>query len=909
MTDSEIEAYLKDHRVDPSLHTVRAKLMSHAALSVTRALKGAGFRSFLVGGCIRDIFMGKEPKDFDVATDATPEQVKAVFRNRQARIIGRRFRIVHVVFNIPGRSRDRRRGAPRQEIIEVTTFRGGAGEEAEAGTDRVVGRAGMLVRANTFGTIATDVLRRDFTINSLYFDPEGGILYDFLGGIGDLRERRIDIIGEPDVRYREDPVRMLRAVRFAAKLDMIMTSRTSDPMHDYAGLLEGVSNARMYDEMKKMLLTGNAERTYALMEKQELAQHVFPGLEAALEDRKDGAAFRRFITLVFRGTDQRIRSGKAPNERFLFACLLWPEFMIAVRGSLGSGDPGAWRRLITSKGLRSATDSVLRRQAAHTMYPHFVVDDIAGIWRLMARMQTVTSLGDPLLDKICDDDSFMHLYKACCDFLHYRSEAGESEQVRKACDLWFRILVDRDLEMPGQTGNSMKNAATVRAEESQDRQKPASASASETEAGDSAPASPDGAGAQEIRESASEPGCQHGERDEDDASGKSVRKKAALRRDVAAAAGEWPFQDQPENGAGAVQSQEQAEYSAGPVRSREQMEDSAGDESQILSSRPVMDPDFTLVPGGSGRFPDGLKGGTVDLAADPREAFQEDPLRILRIIRMAVAFDARIMPRSADPVYTMGALLDSVPPRDRFQEVRNLLLCGHSRRCLEYLLKFNLLRYLFPELDRIINAGDGLKRVRFIGYALQVADADLQGSRDLRRAERLIFAALLWPVMQEKIVNISGENWIQEPPPAPEWRLIAGAAADLLERQCASLLLPQDLKTTMCSVWLLMLDMSGTSAAPQTQWEVYNSEFFQTGCQLLTLRARFDPRLAFAVEYWEQVRDRLAGSSSGQAAGAADMAEFEALPEDQVSGESDGNSVTAAQPLSDGEYSNDESFF
>ena len=161
----------------------------------------------------------------------------------------------------------------------------------------------------------------------------------------------------------------------------------------------------------------------------------------------------------------------------------------------------------------------------------------------------------------------------------------------------------------------------------------------------------------------------------------------------------------------------------------------------------------------------------------------------------------------------------------------------------------------------------------------------------------------------EKIVNISGENWIQEPPPAPEWRLIAGAAADLLERQCASLLLPQDLKTTMCSVWLLMLDMSGTSAAPQTQWEVYNSEFFQTGCQLLTLRARFDPRLAFAVEYWEQVRDRLACSRSGQAAGSADMAEFEALPEDQVSGESDGNSVTAAQPLSDGEYSNDESFF
>src|SRR5690554_3222090 len=240
-------------------HKVSRRDISQAALRIMKRLDEAGFSAFLVGGGVRDLLLGGHPKDFDVATDAKPEEIKRLFRG--ARIIGRRFQIVHVRIG--------------REIIEVTTFRGHHDEARSAD--------GMLLRDNVYGTIETDAVRRDFTVNALYYNAQDFAVYDYTGGLEDLKRRQLRIIGDPVTRYKEDPVRMLRAVRFAAKLGFSIEPKTADPIFELGHLLRNIPAARLFEEVLKLFLGGSATATFTLMREYQLLTYLFPGTEAALE--------------------------------------------------------------------------------------------------------------------------------------------------------------------------------------------------------------------------------------------------------------------------------------------------------------------------------------------------------------------------------------------------------------------------------------------------------------------------------------------------------------------------------------------------------------------------------------------------------------------------------------------------
>ncbi|HNE27054.1 MAG TPA: polynucleotide adenylyltransferase PcnB, partial [Pseudomonadales bacterium] len=245
--------------ITPQQHGIPEQKINSHALQVIRRLQEAGYDAHIVGGGVRDLLLGLRPKDFDVATSATPEQVRQVFRH--SRIIGRRFRIVHVLFG--------------REVIEVTTFRGHH-SNASNGKEAIAHDSGLLLRDNVYGSIEEDAIRRDFTVNALYYGTDHCIR-DFCNGIRDIEKRRIHIIGDPDTRYREDPVRMLRAVRLAAKLDFSIEKNTAAPIAQLAPLLRDISNARLFDEMSKLLLAGYAVKTFELMVQYRLFHVLFPG--------------------------------------------------------------------------------------------------------------------------------------------------------------------------------------------------------------------------------------------------------------------------------------------------------------------------------------------------------------------------------------------------------------------------------------------------------------------------------------------------------------------------------------------------------------------------------------------------------------------------------------------------------
>ncbi len=277
--------------------------MSKGALKVLYTLKDAGYEAYLVGGCVRDLLLGLHPKDFDVATNATPEQVKALFKN--GRIIGRRFQIVHVRFG--------------REIIEVTTFRGPHEDATEHATDE-----GMLLRDNVYGTLEQDAWRRDFTINALYYTVKDFSIVDYTGGINDLKSRTIRMIGEPSVRFKEDPVRMLRAIRFAAKLNFHIQHddevSIKNALDENFHLLDAVSSARLFDEVLKLFMGGYATAVYELLLKENMYQQLFPFSKAAQSE-----FYSEFVRQGLKNTDLRIQQEKPVTPAFLFAVLLWPE--------------------------------------------------------------------------------------------------------------------------------------------------------------------------------------------------------------------------------------------------------------------------------------------------------------------------------------------------------------------------------------------------------------------------------------------------------------------------------------------------------------------------------------------------------------------------------------------------------
>ncbi|ALM84438.1 polynucleotide adenylyltransferase PcnB [Bordetella sp. N] len=388
-------------RISADKHGIDRRNVSRHAIKVCEVLRQHGFEAFIVGGAVRDLIVGIEPKDFDIATNATPEEIRPLFR--RARIIGRRFQLVHVVFG--------------QEIIETSTFRAPASEDQE--TDE----HGRILRDNVFGSQAEDAARRDFTLNALYYDPLSEEVIDYHNGVADLKKRIVRMIGDPNKRYREDPVRMLRAVRFAAKLNGTIEPATREPIRTMADLIENVPASRLFDEMLKLLTCGHAMDCLRQLRAQGLHHGVLPLLDVVLEQ----PGGENFVELALERTDARVRAGKSISPSFLFAALLWQQ--VEVR----------WRQL--SKGgeqsipaLIQAADSVLDEQTEKLAIQRRFSSDMREIWFMQPRFERrVGKTAFRMLEQ--------PRFRAACDFLQLRAAAGEFDSVLAQ---WWMDLANGD---------------------------------------------------------------------------------------------------------------------------------------------------------------------------------------------------------------------------------------------------------------------------------------------------------------------------------------------------------------------------------------------------------------------------------------------------------------------------------
>lgn len=375
-------------------HSVSRSVISEPAKKVLNRLNKAGFEAYLVGGGVRDILLGGQPKDFDIATNATPEEVHDLFRN--SRLIGRRFRIVHVLFG--------------REVIEVTTFRGGAPEAGDdTEDDRRTSEHGLLLRDNVYGNQEEDALRRDFTVNALYYCIRDFTVVDYANGIEDLRNRQIRLIGNPETRYREDPVRMLRAVRFAAKLGFEIEPATEAPIRELAPLLTHIPPARLFDEILKLFSAGYGEATYELLTHYHLLGSLFPETAKAIEAGEPDELIRRAL----QNTDARIAQGKSVTPYFLFAAMLWPALQAEWRRRQDNGEP-------VQPALHQAIAKVIGRQVQATAIPKRFSGPMKEIWELQVRLprrqgkRALATLEHPR-------------FRAAYDFLLVREAAGEIE--------------------------------------------------------------------------------------------------------------------------------------------------------------------------------------------------------------------------------------------------------------------------------------------------------------------------------------------------------------------------------------------------------------------------------------------------------------------------------------------------
>ena len=384
-------------------HPISRKQISENALKVLYKLGSAGYCAYLVGGSVRDLLLGKTPKDFDVATNATPEELKQIFRN--ARIIGRRFKIVHIRFG--------------REIIEVTTFR--APHEADneiaddvsrrqiKGLDSAHSTSGMILRDNVYGSIDEDALRRDFTINALYYTTENFRILDFSTGLKDMETRQIRMIGDPRERYKEDPVRMLRAVRFSAKLDFDIEESTKQPIKELAHLLGSISSARLFDETLKLLTGGHAQATFALIREHDIGDYLFAPTMEALDSDESPAC--NLVDLALRNTDIRISEGKSVTPAFLFAALLWPVLTQRLRSE-------SYEKKFDFQIYQRCANAVLMEQLDYTAVPKRFTIAAREIWELQLRLERRAKhfLGNALNNP---------RFRAGYDFLLLREESGE----------------------------------------------------------------------------------------------------------------------------------------------------------------------------------------------------------------------------------------------------------------------------------------------------------------------------------------------------------------------------------------------------------------------------------------------------------------------------------------------------
>ena len=397
-------------------HNVSRADISEPALKVLYRLHNSGYQAFLVGGGVRDLMLGLKPKDFDIATDASPEDVRHLFRN--CRLIGRRFRLAHVHFG--------------REVIEVATFRaaheeGGDRPKAKR-NDQHTDDSGRILRDNVYGTIDEDVWRRDFTANALYYNIADFSILDYTGGAQDVHDRVMRMIGDPDTRYREDPVRMLRAVRFAAKLGFTIHPDSEAPFDELGGLLEGVPPARLFDETIKLFLAGQAEHTYELLQNYGLFQYLFPSCARRLNE-DDAAPLNGMLDAAMKNTDVRVREDRPVTVMFLLAVFLWGPIAKVARRRVEEGDR-------PRQALLEACDEVIRAQQAHVTIPKRISYPIRDMMVMQDRFEN------------CRESNAARLmshprFRAAYDLLVLRAAGGDAEQ--KVADWWTQIQENSDI--------------------------------------------------------------------------------------------------------------------------------------------------------------------------------------------------------------------------------------------------------------------------------------------------------------------------------------------------------------------------------------------------------------------------------------------------------------------------------
>lgn len=378
-------------------------------------LKDAGFRACLVGGGVRDLLLGAQPKDFDVATDASPEEVRGVFKN--SRLIGRRFRLAHVRFG--------------RDIIEVSTFRADL-TDAEHENRTLDEESGRILRDNVYGCIEEDARRRDFTVNGLYYDINDFAIYDYVGGMADIQTRTLRLMGDPDTRYHEDPVRMLRALRIATKLDLTIEPNTLEPISRLAELMADVPAARLFDEVLKALMAPYGARVYQTMREHGLFEPLFPQSVAAMPGDANTTAGEHIIRRALENTGQRILDGKPVTPAFLYAAFLWPGVREAQLAYIDDDKPPA-------PALAMAQRDVISAQVQRVSIPKRFSVPMREIWQLQPRFYKRRGKQPQRL--------MTHpRFRAAYDFLLLRAEAGEVAQ--ELADWWTQIQEGPDSVAP-----------------------------------------------------------------------------------------------------------------------------------------------------------------------------------------------------------------------------------------------------------------------------------------------------------------------------------------------------------------------------------------------------------------------------------------------------------------------------
>ena len=432
----------KTHRIDPHL-------LSKNAVKVTDTLQQAGYEAFIVGGAVRDLVLGIGPKDFDVATNATPDQVQKLFR--KARLIGRRFQIVHVTFF----------GKGHPEIIEVSTFRAlldNAGDH--------VAESGRILRDNVWGSQGEDAARRDFSINAMYYDPSSETVLDYHGGMADIQKKTLRMIGDPAKRYREDPIRMLRAIRFAAKTEFTLEAATRAPIAKLSTLLQDVPSARLFDEILKLLMSGYSWAAIQGLRDAGLHHGLLPLLDHILDTSEDSKEANQFVKLALANTDQRIQAGKSVSAGFLFATLLWPDLLKNWNANLAKG-------MANIPALQDAMDDTIATQSSGMTIQRRFESDMREIWSMQPRFEKrVGRYPYRLIES--------PRFRAGYDFLLLRCATGEKEA---ALGHWWTDFIAADpagqdalmASAKNDTGNSASPAKRRR------RRKPKSATSTATE--------------------------------------------------------------------------------------------------------------------------------------------------------------------------------------------------------------------------------------------------------------------------------------------------------------------------------------------------------------------------------------------------------------------------------------------